>query len=86
MIDQNNTRITFIQTGQTGGGHPGANTPGSPLFGVLPNDTYTVTLRSASNGFQDTGGNLLDGNGDGTAGDNFVTTFVVNNPPNTVVG
>ena len=76
-----NTRITFIQTGQTGVLGSAAQ---STLFGVLPNDTYTVTLRSASNGFQDTSGNLLDGNGDGTAGDNYVTTFVVNNASNSV--
>ncbi len=79
------TRITFIQTGQTGVEPPGANTPGSPLFGVLPNGTYTVTLRSATNGFQDTSGHLLDGNADGTPDDDFVTTFVVDNPPNAVV-
>ncbi len=77
-----NTRITFIQTGQSGVlGSAAAGT----LFGVLPDGTYTVTLRSATDGFQDTNGNLLDGNGDGTAGDNFVTTFVVNNPSNAVV-
>ncbi len=75
-------RITFIQTGQSGVlGSAAAGT----LFGVLPDGTYTVTLRSASNGFQDVDGNLLDGNGDGTPGDNFVTTFVVINPPNAVV-
>jgi hypothetical protein len=41
---------------------------GSPL----PVDAYTVTLRSASNGFVG-----LDGNGDGTTGDNYVSTFTV---------
>ncbi len=81
VVDQNNTRITFIQTGQTGVLGSAAQ---STLFGVLPNDTYTVTLRSASNGFQDTNGNLLDGNADGTQGDDFVTTFVVNNSSNSV--
>ena len=75
------TRITFIQTGQSG--VLGSAAPGT-LFGVLPNDTYTVTLRSASNGFQDTNGNLLDGNADGTPGDDYVTTFVVNNSSNSV--
>ncbi len=79
------TRITFIQTGQTGVEPSGANTPGSPLFGVLPDGTYTVTLRTATNGFQDTSGHLLDGNADGTPGDAFVTTFVVDNPSNAVV-
>ncbi len=82
VVDQNNTRITFIETGQAGVlGSAAAGT----LFGVLPDDTYTVTLRSATNGFQDTNGNLLDGDGDGTPGDDFVTTFVVSNPPNAVV-
>ena len=54
--------ITFVQSG-----------------GVLPSDTYTVTFRSASDGFTDTtpDGGLLDGNSDGTPGDNFVTTFTV---------
>ena len=75
-------RITFIETGQAG--VLGSAASGT-LFGVLPDGTYTVTLRSATNGFQDTNGNMLDGNGDGTAGDDFVTTFVVNNPPNAVV-
>ena len=45
--------------------------------GILAPDTYTVTLRSAANGFQDTSGGLLDGNGDGTTGDNYTTTFTV---------
>src|SRR5262249_38280028 len=80
IVDPTNQRITFIQTGQTG--VPGTNTPGLPLFGVLPNDTYTVTLRSASNGFKDASGGLLDGNANGTPGDDFVTTFVVNNSSN----
>ncbi len=82
VVDPTATQITFIQTGQTG--VLGSAAP-ETLFGVLPNDTYTVTLRSASNGFQDTTGNLLDGNGDGTAGDNYVTTFVVSNPANSVI-
>lgn len=43
----------------------------------LEPDTYTITLRSATNGFEDTGGRLLDGNGDGTAGDDYVSQFVV---------
>ncbi len=49
---------------------------GSPLAG----DTYTVTLRSAADGIKDTGGLLLDGNGDGTAGDDFSSTFEVAAP------
>jgi hypothetical protein len=58
--------------------HPGN---GSLTFiatgGPLPADTYTVTFRSAANAFKDTTGGLLDGNRDGTAGDNFTTQFTV---------
>ncbi len=53
--------------------------------GVLVNDTYTVRLRSALNGFRDTSGGLLDGNSDGTAGDDYVATFRVDNPSNAVI-
>jgi hypothetical protein len=53
--------VTFIATG-----------------GPLPPDTYTVTLRSAANGFTDlASGELLDGDGDGTPGGDFVDTFIV---------
>jgi hypothetical protein len=44
---------------------------------ALANDTYTVTLRSASNGFRNAA-HLLDGNADGTPGDDYVTTFTRN--------
>ena len=37
----------------------------------LAADTYTVLLRSAEDGFKDSTGALLDGNGDGTAGDDY---------------
>lgn len=37
--------------------------------GPLPADIYTVTLVSATNGFEDLNGNLLDGTGDGVPGD-----------------
>ena len=46
----------------------------------LEPDTYTVTLRSAINGFKDLDGQLLDGNGDGVAGDDFVRSFVIQPP------
>jgi hypothetical protein len=46
---------------------------GAPLAA----DTYTVTLVSGSNAFRDTAGNVLDGNGDGTPGDDFTATFTV---------
>jgi hypothetical protein len=54
---------------------------GGPL---LP-DTYTLTLRSAADGFKDTRGTLLDGNTDGTPGDDFTGTFTVSGPPPVVV-
>ena len=44
--------------------------------GPLVADTYTVTLRSSVAAFEDTDRRLLDGDGDGTAGDDYVTTFV----------
>ncbi len=46
--------------------------------GPLPVDTYTVTLRAAADGFTDlASGQLIDGDGDGTAGGDFVNTFTV---------
>jgi hypothetical protein len=42
--------------------------------GVLADGNYTVTLVSGSTGWQDSSGNLLDGNGDGTAGDDYTYT------------
>jgi hypothetical protein len=45
--------------------------------GPLPSDEYTVTLRSGDDGFRDTDGNLLDGDDDGQAGGDYVTTFTV---------
>ena len=52
--------------------------------GVLAPDTYTVTC-AVLNGFKDTAGLLLDGNGDGTAGDNYTGTFTVATPPSNAV-
>jgi hypothetical protein len=49
--------------------------------GALPADTYNLTFRSAADGFKDTGGGLLDGNRDGTPGDNYTFTFAVTSPP-----
>ena len=49
-----NSEVTFIQSGQTGIGQDLNH------VGVLPNDTYTVTMRSGSTGFQDISGNQLD--------------------------
>ena len=48
--------------------------------------TYTVTFRSASNGFKDSLGVPLDGANTGNpAGSNYIATFVVTAPP-VVVG
>lgn len=43
--------------------------------GLLPNDSYTVTLRSAANGFREPSGNLLDGDGNGSPGGDYTNTF-----------
>jgi predicted outer membrane repeat protein len=49
--------------------------------GILAADTYTVTLISGTNAFRDPAGNLLDGNGDGTAGDAFQSNWTVTASP-----
>ncbi|HYV37005.1 MAG TPA: hypothetical protein VE988_14965, partial [Gemmataceae bacterium] len=66
LIDSTNSSFTFIKTGI---GVTGV------FPGVLASGSYTVTFRSAANGFKGLDGGLLDGNGDGTSGDNYVTTF-----------
>ncbi|WP_182867330.1 cohesin domain-containing protein [Rhodopirellula sp. JC639] len=48
--------------------------------GPLVPDQYTITLRSAADGFNDDQGDLLDGNEDGTAGDDFTRTFEIATP------
>lgn len=45
--------------------------------GLLPADNYTVTLRSAADGFVDPFGRELDGDGDGTAGGDYAGAFTV---------
>ncbi len=45
--------------------------------GILPSGNYTVTIRSAVNGVVDEDGNLLDGDADGTPGDDAIRTFDV---------
>ena len=53
---------------------------------MLAAGTYTVTFRSASNGFVDSLGAPLDGANNGNpAGSNYIATFVVAAPP-VVVG
>ncbi len=62
--------------------------------GLLPADAYTLTLRSATDGFKDkTHAQLLDGeysgtfpSGDGTPGGDFVYQFTVGAPAPIVVG
>ncbi|MCY2986910.1 MAG: dockerin type I domain-containing protein [Planctomycetota bacterium] len=49
--------------------------------GLLEPDSYTVRLRSGANGFRDPVGHLLDGDGNGTTGDDFVRTFSVDPGP-----
>lgn len=49
--------------------------------GTLAQDTYTLTLRSAADGFRDSTSALLDGDANGTAGGNYTQTFVVGAPP-----
>ena len=53
--------------------------------GLLPPDTYTITLNSGPNAFVSTSGALLDGNGDGVPGDNLTDTFTVNPLPSNAV-
>jgi hypothetical protein len=52
---------------------------------LLAADTYSVTLRSAGNGFIDTTESQLDGDANGTAGGDFKTSFVVDGAENVVV-
>ncbi len=73
IIDPTDSTITFVKTSN----FTGVNF--NPSTGVLSAGTYTVTFRSASNGFTDLSGNLLD------SGSNYVATFVVTAPP-VVVG
>jgi hypothetical protein len=81
-LDPTDTKLTFVQTVIVG-------TNGLPInAGTLPLGTYTLTLFSLSgspaSGFTTTGGQVLDGNSDGTAGDNYTTTFhVVSSNPAT---
>ena len=49
--------------------------------GPLAEDIYTVTLRSSTDGFVDLSGQLLDGNNDGTDGDDHTSTFEVTAAP-----
>lgn len=63
VFSATNTSLTFVKTG----------------MGILEADTYTLTLRSATTGFVDFGGNLLRDIGGANAGD-YVATFTINAP------
>ncbi|WP_425614617.1 cohesin domain-containing protein [Anatilimnocola sp. NA78] len=49
--------------------------------GRLPADTYTLTLRSANDGFRDAEGFLLDGDANGADGADFVRSFEITASP-----
>ena len=79
VIDPSDRTITFVKTSTF------TSVNFSPSTGVLAAGTYTVTLRTASNGFQDQAGHFLDGLDEGDTGFNYVATFVVTGTP-AVVG
>lgn len=45
--------------------------------GVLETDNYTLTLRTGREAWKTSLGSMLDGNGDGTGGDEYTTSFAV---------
>lgn len=49
--------------------------------GPLVPDDYTIELRSSLDAFKSQAGQILDGDGDGTNGDSFVSGFTVPAPP-----
>ncbi len=54
--------------------------------GLLPADNYTLTLVSGTSAFNAAaGGGLLDGNNDGTPGDNYTNVFTVASLPSNAV-
>ncbi|MEZ6125600.1 MAG: choice-of-anchor Q domain-containing protein [Planctomycetaceae bacterium] len=75
----------FVVTGAAGGTLAGSLLFGAnPRFarfvasqGVVPADTYTITLRSAADGWTSFGGKLLDGNADGADGGDYQTSITV---------
>ncbi len=79
IIDPSDQTITFVKTSNF------TSVNFNPSTGVLAAGTYTVTFRSASNGFVDSLADPLDGLNNGNpAGSNYVATFVVTAPPVTV--
>ncbi len=81
IIDPSDQTITFVKTSN----FTGASF--NPSTSVLAAGTYTVTFRSATNGFMDSLGDPLDGANNGNpAGSNYVATFVVGATPAVTVG
>ena len=81
IIDPSDQTITFVKTSNF------TSVTFNPGTGVLAAGTYTVTFRSATNGFADSLGDPLDGLNNGNpAGSNYVATFVVAAPPGGRVG
>jgi hypothetical protein len=62
VLDADGMGYTFVKTG------------GPASAGVLAGGNYALTLSSRADGFVDTHGRLLDGDGDGVAGGNFVAS------------
>lgn len=56
-----------------------------PTGGRLASDNYLLRLRSATDGFKDLSGGLLDGNGDNTAGDDFTLSFLISDGTNRIL-
>ncbi len=76
IISANDQTITFVKTSN----FTSANF--NPGTGLLSAGTYTVTFRSATNGFVDSLNGPLDGANNGNpAGSNYTATFVVTTPP-----
>ncbi len=89
VIDPSNEKVTFVKTSTFNG--VGFN----PSTGTLAAGSYTLTLRSAANGFTQlqpaspaspVTALFLDGADSGIAGANYVTTFVVSPSTALVVG
>jgi endonuclease/exonuclease/phosphatase family metal-dependent hydrolase len=68
-IDPTGMAATFVATGTFVGG--------APVAGVLSPGPYTVVLGGAAGGLRDSVGNALDGDGNGTPGDDYTGGFTV---------
>ena len=54
--------------------------------GVLQPGSYEATLVSGTDAFEDTSGDVLDGDGNGVVGDDFIGSFVVSSSNERVIG